>query len=190
VPPAFAEARDAGARLAKPAIEAVMQTLRARSWSPYVVGAAIGVLSWFAFATAGRGIGITTPFEHTAALVIPAEPYAAKHTPVIGWEWMLVVGVFLGGWLGARLASGGRGEVVPPLWRARFGGSTGLRLTAAFAGGAILMFGARVAQGCTSGHGITGALQLAVSSWIFIAAAFGVAAGAARLLYGKEARHG
>ena len=39
-----------------------------KSWSPYVVGAAIGVLSWFAFASADQPIGITTPFEHTAAL--------------------------------------------------------------------------------------------------------------------------
>ena len=29
-----------------------MNVLRKRSWSPWVVGAAIGVLSWFAFATA------------------------------------------------------------------------------------------------------------------------------------------
>jgi hypothetical protein len=39
-----------------------------RSWSPYIVGALIGVLSWFAFATADKPIGITTAFEHTAAL--------------------------------------------------------------------------------------------------------------------------
>jgi hypothetical protein len=40
-----------------------------KSWSPYVVGAAIGVLSWFTFATADKPLGITTAFENTAALV-------------------------------------------------------------------------------------------------------------------------
>jgi hypothetical protein len=58
-----------------------------KSWSPYAVGAAIGVLSWFAFAGADQPIGITTAFEHTAALaekaVVPqvgqtSEHYAAK----------------------------------------------------------------------------------------------------------------
>ncbi len=44
-----------------------MNLLRRKAWSPYLVGAAIGVLSWFSFATADRQIGITTAFEYTAA---------------------------------------------------------------------------------------------------------------------------
>jgi uncharacterized membrane protein YedE/YeeE len=36
----------------------------------------------------------------------------------------------------------------------------------ALAGGIILGFGSRFAGGCTSGHGISGTLQLAVSSWV------------------------
>ncbi|MCA9168672.1 MAG: YeeE/YedE family protein, partial [Planctomycetales bacterium] len=47
-----------------------------------------------------------------------------------------------------------------------------LRAAAAFVGGATLMFGARLAGGCTSGHGISGALQLAASGWVFFAAVF------------------
>jgi uncharacterized membrane protein YedE/YeeE len=53
-------------------------------------------------------------------------------------------------------------------------------------GGGLMMFGARLAQGCTSGHGISGALQLAVSSWLFVVVMFAVASGTAFLLYGKE----
>ncbi|MBA4148165.1 MAG: hypothetical protein H0X66_08615 [Verrucomicrobia bacterium] len=45
-----------------------MNPLRKKSWSPYVVGAAIGVLSWFAFASAERPIGITTALKNTAVL--------------------------------------------------------------------------------------------------------------------------
>ena len=30
------------------------------------------------------------------------------------------------------------------------------------------MFGARMAKGCTSGHGISGTSQLAASSWLFV----------------------
>ena len=54
-----------------------MNPLRKKSWSPYVVGIGIGVLSWAAFATANRPLGITTAFEHTAALaenaVVPSQ---------------------------------------------------------------------------------------------------------------------
>ena len=63
-------------------------------------------------------------------------------------------------------------EAVPEPWRGRFGGSVTKRFAAAFFGGALMMFGARLAQGCTSGHGISGALQLAVSSWVFVVVFF------------------
>lgn len=52
-----------------------------------------------------------------------------------------------------------------------------------------MMFGARLAQGCTSGHGISGVLQLALSSWIFVVFLFLSGIGATFALYGKEARN-
>jgi uncharacterized membrane protein YedE/YeeE len=52
------------------------------------------------------------------------------------------------------------------MWVERFGDSLGLRLAFGFAGGFLLALGARITGGCTSGHGISGTLQLALSSWI------------------------
>ncbi len=46
------------------------------------------------------------------------------------------------------------------------------------------MFGARLAGGCTSGHGITGTMQFAVSSWVTLGAIFVGGMAAARLVYG------
>lgn len=170
-----------------------MEGLRAKSWSPYAVGVGIGVLSWLAFATAGRGLGITTPFEHTAALaggaLVPSmkasSSYFAEHTPTIGWGWMLVLGVFLGSFLSSKWSGDRSHPTVPNLWRQRFGGSVAGRLAFAFVGGLVMMIGARLARGCTSGHGITGTLQLAVSSWIFITLAFAVASLTALGLFGR-----
>ena len=62
------------------------------------------------------------------------------------------------------------------------------RFAAAFFGGALMMFGARLAQGCTSGHGISGALQLALSSWIFAVLLFAAGTIVTFLIYGREAR--
>lgn len=102
---------------------------------------------------------------------------------------MLVIGVFAGAWISSRL-SGDRAErSVPPLWEWRFGKSTGKRLAAAFGGGALMMFGARLAQGCTSGHGISGALQLALSSWIFVVLLFAAGTAMTFALYGNEAHN-
>lgn len=165
-----------------------------KAWSPYLVGVGIGVLSWFAFWSADHPLGITTAFEHTAALGIEAvapgfaesNSYYQDNSPKIGWEWMLVVGVFIGS-LFSSFSSGDREPLlVPSMWQQRFGTSVGLRLTVAFFGAALMMFGARLAQGCTSGHGISGNLQLAASSWLFSITFFLVAILTAFLLYGRR----
>jgi uncharacterized membrane protein YedE/YeeE len=59
-----------------------------------------------------------------------------------------------------------------------------LRLLTALIGGIFLGFGARWAGGCTSGHGISGTLQLAVSGWLAVCAFFAGGAAVAFLLYG------
>ncbi|MEO8325725.1 MAG: YeeE/YedE thiosulfate transporter family protein [Nitrospirota bacterium] len=173
-----------------------MHVLLQKSWSPYVAVAGIGILSWFAFATADNPLGITTPFEHSAALVIQAvvpgitqnHPYYQnpENTPVIGWEWMLVIGVLVGAGWSAYLSGDHTRKIVSDLWEWRFGPSIPVRLTGAFLGGALMMIGARLAQGCTSGHGISGTLQLAVSSWIFVMVIFFVSALTAFFLFGKN----
>ena len=174
-----------------------MNVLRRKAWSPYVVGALIGILSWFSFASVDKAIGITTAFEYSAALGIEAAAPRIAETnfyykdpekkPQIGWEWMLVVGVFIGAYLSSKLsADRSTGNTVPVLWARRFGPSPAKRYAGAFLGAAVMMFGARLAQGCTSGHGISGGLQLAVSSWIFIAVFAPAAVATAFALYGNE----
>jgi uncharacterized membrane protein YedE/YeeE len=181
---------------------AMANPFTAKSWSPYAAGLGIGLLSWFAFATANKHLAITLQYEHIAAMIQMAlAPEAAGGNryyavraeaglqPKVGWYLMLLVGVFLGALLSARL-SGDRSRVaVPPLWRWRFGISKAKRFAAAFAGGAVMVFGARVAGGCTSGHGISGTLQLAVQSWLFIGLAFAAAIATAFLIFGREARN-
>jgi uncharacterized membrane protein YedE/YeeE len=81
-------------------------------------------------------------------------------------------GIALGGFLSAILSGSFRAEMIPTVWRERFGGSVAKRLIAAFLGGILAMFGARLADGCTSGNGISGSLQLAVGGWTFFLTLF------------------
>ena len=179
----------------------MVNPLKMKSWSPYVVGVGIGVLSWFAFATADKHLAITLQYEHIGAFmqqaVAPEAADANKYyavraqqglSPRIGWYLMLIVGVFLGGLVSSWLSNDRPKVIVPTLWRWRFGDSKAKRFVWAFLGGALMVFGARVAGGCTSGHGISGTLQLAVSSWLFISLAFGIAVATAFVIYGKEGR--
>jgi uncharacterized membrane protein YedE/YeeE len=177
--------------------------LRSPRWSPYLVGAAIGVLSWITFAAMGKALGTSTTMVRAAGLIerTVAESHvednayftrylgtAADPKPVFEWQFALVVMLVVGAWLAAKLARSTFREQVPDLWRWRFGESRALRYAGAFLGGAILLFGARLAGGCTSGHGISGGLQLAVSSWVFIFAMFLSGILAAFALYGRKGR--
>lgn len=167
--------------------------MRRAAWNPYLVGAGIGVLSWIAFLTAAHPLGITTAYEKTAALFLAplglAAGYLADQELVLGWEWALVIGVFLGASLSALLGRDREPSTVPPMFAARFGPSRAKRLAFAFAGGALMLFGARLADGCTSGHGISGNLQLAASSWVFTAVFAVVSVATGLALFGRKDRH-
>ena len=146
------------------------------AWSPYLVGALIGVLSMFTFYFSRKPLGASTAYARIAGMI--GSVIAPKHTkslkfyqdkkPVVDWEVMLLVGVVVGAFLAAFLGNELTLRWVPPMWEARFGESVGLRLAAAFGGGLLMAFGARLAGGCTSGHGISGTMQLAVGSWIAV----------------------
>jgi hypothetical protein len=50
--------------------------------------------------------------------------------------------------------------------------SPGVRYAVAFAAGFLMLFGARIADGCTSGHGLSGLAQLSVGSTVAVAGMF------------------
>ncbi len=170
--------------------------LTRKSWSPYSVGAAIGVLSWFTFLSVDHALGITTAMESTAAIteraLVPSisetNSFFEAKSPKIDWGWMLVVGVFIGAFISSKLSGDRIAPTVPPLWAHRFGPSTKKRFLGAFFGGLLMLLGARLAGGCTSGHGISGSLQLAASSWLFVIAAFSAGIFTSFMLFGREGR--
>ena len=147
------------------------------AWSPYLVGALIGVLSMLTFYFSNKPLGASTAYARLAGLIgLAVAPkhtesltYFQKNKPAVDWEVMLVLGAILGAFLAAWHGGELTGEWVPAMWTARFGeGSFGLRLGAALLGGVLMAFGSRLAGGCTSGHGISGTLQLSVGSWIAV----------------------
>ena len=156
-----------------------MEWLTLEHWSPYAVGVGIGVLSWIAFLLSDKPIGCSTAFARTSGMIeklfrksAVEKPYYRKFTPEIDWEWMLVIGVLLGSFLSAKLSGSFSLSWVPSHWETYVGNDALLRWGIALAGGVIMGFGARWAGGCTSGHGISGTLQLALSSWLAAMAFF------------------
>jgi len=170
-------------------------------WSPYWVGAGIGVLSWVTFAVMGKALGASTTMVRAVGTIekIAAEEHvlsneyfikylgtAVEPKPVFEWQFALVVMLVLGALLSVWLSGEKFREEVPSLWKWRFGPSRLVRNAVAFLGGVILLFGARLAGGCTSGHGISGSMQLALSSWLFFFSMIVSGAVTAFILYGKN----
>jgi uncharacterized membrane protein YedE/YeeE len=54
-----------------------------------------------------------------------------------------------------------------------------------FLGGIVAMVGARLADGCPSGHGLSGLMQLSVSGFVALAMFFGIGAIVANFIYRK-----
>lgn len=163
-------------------------------WNPYLVGLGLGVLSWVAFAVVNQPLGISTALSAASSVCalpllgadgVAANPYWAK-TP-FKWDgaMLFLVGTLLGSALSVAISRTFRVETVPSTWERQFGPSPWKRGAAAFGGGIILMYGARMAGGCTSGHGISGSLQLALSSWTFFLILFAAGALTAQVLFRK-----
>jgi uncharacterized protein len=146
------------------------------AWSPYVVGAGIGVLSWLTFYFSDKPIGASSFYAQVSGFI--GKLFAKRHTeslayfkdkpPQVGWGFVFVLSIIVGGAIAADGRRVRQRMACRPCGLARFGDSIALRAGVAFGGGLLMAFGARLAGGCTSGHGISGTMQLNVASWIAV----------------------
>jgi uncharacterized membrane protein YedE/YeeE len=150
------------------------------SWSPYAVGIGIGILSWFTFLISKKPLACSTTFAKASGMLeqlfrgksVALKPYYQQLTLKIDWQWMLVIGIIIGAFISSLLSGDFSWQWLPDMWRKSFGDNPITRIVAALIGGIFLGFGARFADGCTSGHGISGTLQLSVSSWLSVLSFF------------------
>jgi uncharacterized membrane protein YedE/YeeE len=165
--------------------------MKSPSWSPYLVGVGMGVLSWLVFFVVNKPLGMSPEVAKisgwlaglfTGMEAVKENAYWADNVPKFGYSTIFLLMTAVGAFLSAKLSGTFALETVPSVWRETRGPGVAKRMVAAFLGGAILLYGARMAGGCTSGHGISGTLQLAVSSWIFFAAMFVTGIVTARIL--------
>ena len=166
-------------------------------WNPYLVGIGIGVLSWIAFGVVNQPLGISTALSSASSVcampvmggeAVAKNAYWTKFPLKLDGGMLFLIGTFLGSLASVLVSRTFRLEKVPATWAQHFGGSSAKRLLAAFLGGVIIMFGARMAGGCTSGHGISGSLQLALSSWVFFLTMFAAGIATALVLFRKPAQ--
>lgn len=147
-------------------------------WSPYAAGALLGVVSAASLALFERPLGASAAFEELAGYagrrLAPGGVYFGFVTPPgFTWRSWLMVGVFLGALLASASAGTLRLRWLPEQgWVETFGPRVATRWVLAFAGAALVEFGAGIAGGCTSGLAISGGVVLAPAAFVFMAAMF------------------
>ena len=163
--------------------------LSEKAWSPYFAGVVIGLLQIPAFLVIETALGASSSYVTVGALLtswldpsILDVKYAAAHVAATAknwWQVALVGGVAIGAFISMKMSGAKRGPVSPVWSRALGSASSAKRYAVAFFGGFIMLFGARIADGCTSGHGLSGMAQLSVGSTVAVAAMFagGIAMG-------------
>jgi len=162
------------------------------AWSPYIVGGLIGLLLCLTLYFSDKPVGASSAYATLAGLI--GKKIAPKHTekliyyqehpPKLNWEFIFVLAVILGSFLAAL--SGGEFFLhgVPQFWIDHHGtNNQGKYIVMSFIGGILMALGSRMADGCTSGHGISGTAQLGVSSWIAVTCFFIGGVLTIRLIY-------
>ncbi len=116
--------------------------------------------------------------------------YAANIANPLNYSFVFVLammaGSFLSTLLGGDKPQSPADREMPSVWRERFGANPALRYIAVFVAGFLVLFGARLAGGCTSGHMMSGMMQTAISGYLFSLGAFATALPLAIIMFKKN----
>ena len=160
-------------------------------WHPLIAGIALGIVLLLTFLITGHGLGATGFTTEIAAWLASGiqsltgpESYLgpmAEDGIFSAWITWQVIGVVIGAFVSAKLARRIRiqidGQKTLGLSR---------RLITAFAGGILAGLGARIAAGCTSGMGLSGAATLRLAGFTFLVTFFAVGLIVSRLVRGVQ----
>lgn len=143
----------------------ILNGLPAMHWA--AAGALIAAVTLTLLFVANRRLGISSGLEDLCSVVLQ-QPYFQRGAIVSGRPWRLpfLAGLVLGGFLSAALGGGWA-----PTWAlGRLDTALALgplgKVAWMFVGGLFIGFGTRLANGCTSGHGIFGMANLEWPSFV------------------------
>ncbi|GFK94719.1 hypothetical protein NNJEOMEG_02566 [Fundidesulfovibrio magnetotacticus] len=170
-------AEAAKAHESAPARVAVQELPSPPPMNPYLAGLFLGLTLLASYLILGAGLGASGALARLGAwlehLILPARVEANAYfgpwfpDPLAYYLSFMFLGVLAGGLLSAL--AGGRLRFMvergPTASRLR-------RLLLALAGGALTGFAARLAQGCTSGQGLSGGALLLTGSFVFLGCVF------------------
>lgn len=134
-------------------------------------GIALAILEVIVFSSSitNRPVGASTAFPYVADILtgLTQNEYFTKIQKSGNWTLIFMGGAFLAGLVISIWKKEFKVTLIHSNWKKYKGNSSLNRVVWSFVGGFILIFGARMAGGCTSGHIISGGMQLSLSSLVF-----------------------
>ena len=115
--------------------------------------------------------------------------YAKSISNPLNYSFIFVISIIFGGFVSNKLLKNKltkEEKKSPKVWVKSFGNSAKKRYIYVFFGGVLVLFGARLAGGCASGHMISGSLQTSLSGYLFTIASFTAAIPVAILTFKKS----
>jgi len=140
-----------------------------KKWIYSGIGLAVLNLIVFSKFFTNRPIGASTSFPYLADVLTHSvsNNYFEKIKTPGHWEMIFLLGAFIAAFIISLIKKDFKLKLIHSRWK-NYKGNSGLkRIIWAFVGGFILIFGARMAGGCTSGHILSGGMQIAFSSLFF-----------------------
>ena len=157
-----------------------------REWGFVSTGVLAGVVILAATAQ-GQYLGISGGFAALVSHVTDLFGYRLNSVAILddatAWRAAMVVGIFAGAAASALVSGSFQNVPVTPLWESAFPSGMKSRATAVFIGGFLIIFGALLGGGCTTGAFMAGFPTLSVGSFAMGMTFFGVGMGTAFLLY-------
>jgi hypothetical protein len=154
-------------------------------------GIALAILNAVVFLSivSNRPIGASTAYPYIADLIsgTTQNNYFSKIQEPGHWELLFLIGAFVSGIVISLFRKEFKITIIHSNWAKYKGNSVLKRLLWSFIGGFILIIGARMAGGCTSGHILSGGMQLSLSSLIFAAFVFAGLLITGKLFYANKA---
>lgn len=149
-----------------------------------IAGAIIAVITLTLLLIANKRLGLSTGLEDICSLAL-GQPYFQRSAVTAGRGWRLpfLLGLTLGGFLSAALGGGWHPTWALGMFDKVIGFGPAGKLVWMFAGGVFIGFGTRLANGCTSGHGIFGISNFELPSVVAAATFFGSGILATQLIY-------
>lgn len=161
-----------------------------KNYSWLYAGIGLAVLNGIVFLNAvfDRPIGASTTFPYVGDLIVglTRNEYFISIQKPGQWELIFLSGAMLSGLLISLIRKDFKIQLIYSGWARTKGTSVLKRTVWAFIGGFIMLIGARMAGGCTSGHVISGGMQIAASSLLFGAFVFAGLLVTGKFFYRKK----